>query len=129
MVLEAVLRAGKVLALPRFCAATGDYEPVRVTDLGRDLAPGRYGLSEPLPDLPAAVPTADWLWLVPGVAFDRRGNRLGRGKGFYDRLLEKYEGIGVGVFYRRQFYEGVLPSAAHDRRLALAVTEIQTIKF
>lgn len=129
MVLESVLKCGKVLALPRFNAACGEYEPVRVENPVGDLVTGRYGLAEPEPGLPAVRPAADWLWLIPGVAFDRRGNRLGRGKGFYDRLLAEYEGIGVGVFYRRQFYDGELPSGAHDRKLALAVTEIETIKF
>ncbi len=128
-VLESALKSGKVLALPRFVAARGEYEPVRVANPDRDLAAGRYGLMEPGPGLPAVRPEADWLWLIPGVAFDRRGNRLGRGKGFYDRLLAEYRGIGVGVFYRRQFYDGELPCGGHDRKLALAVTEIETIKF
>ena len=119
----------KTLALPRFEAAAGVYQPVEVTDLGTDLVTGKYGLMEPRAELPAAAPDADWIWLIPGVAFDAAGTRLGRGKGYYDRLLAVYGGVKIGVFYRMQFFAGRLPCAAHDRKLDLAVTEIETVKF
>jgi 5-formyltetrahydrofolate cyclo-ligase len=59
----------------------------RVTDPGADLSPGVLGIPEPRPNLPEIAPTTvDWA-LVPGLAFDERGFRLGRGAGYYDRLL------------------------------------------
>ena len=123
-----VLAAGKVLALPRFVPATGVYEAARVLDLARDLVPGKYGLAEPRGEMERVVPGPDWLWLVPGVAFDEFGARLGRGGGFYDRLLTG-AGWKIGVFRQMQFHAGALPCEAHDCKLDMAVTEIQTYSF
>ena len=75
------------------------------------------------------TPEQDWLWLVPGVAFDGFGTRLGRGGGFYDRLLAAGFGHIIGVFRQVQFHAGQLPCEAHDRKLDSAVTEIQTYSF
>ncbi len=59
----------------------------RVADPAAELSPGVLGIPEPRPDLPEVTPAAvDWA-LVPGLAFDERGFRLGRGAGYYDRLL------------------------------------------
>ena len=84
--LRRVLEDGKILLLPR--VERGGLKLYEVRDLVRDLASGTWGIREPLPDrCPAAnLGTADFA-LVPGLAFDRRGWRLGYGGGFYDRLL------------------------------------------
>jgi 5-formyltetrahydrofolate cyclo-ligase len=59
----------------------------RISDPASELIPGVLGIPEPRPDLPEVAPaTIDWA-LVPGLAFDERGFRLGRGAGYYDRLL------------------------------------------
>jgi 5-formyltetrahydrofolate cyclo-ligase len=59
----------------------------RIADPGSDLVPGILGIPEPKPGLPEEDPsTVDWV-LVPGLAFDERGFRLGRGGGYYDRLI------------------------------------------
>ncbi len=128
-VCESALAAGKIAALPRFVPDSGVYELARITDWERDLAPGRYGLLEPARSLPAVSGARDWVWLIPGVAFDAHGTRLGRGKGFYDRLLNGHPGIRIGVFYQCQFSDRALPKAEHDGRLAWAVTEIKIYKF
>lgn len=59
--------------------------------------------------------------VVPGVAFDRKGNRVGRGKGFYDRLLQDYDGVKVGVGYPFQLFEEV-PADSHDVRMDMVIT-------
>jgi 5-formyltetrahydrofolate cyclo-ligase len=68
--------------------------------------------------------------LVPGVAFDRQGNRLGYGKGFYDRVLCGAGGssISVGVCFELQLVES-LPVEDHDQCLDLLVTEEREYSF
>lgn len=60
--------------------------------------------------------------VVPGIAFDRKGQRLGRGKGFYDRLLKSAKAMKIGVGYDFQLIEE-LPSEAHDVPMDMVITE------
>jgi 5-formyltetrahydrofolate cyclo-ligase len=88
-----------------------------------DLVPGRYGVPAP-PEAFRAEPLAsDALVLVPGVAFDEQGHRLGRGGGYYDRVLSGAGGATpVGVAFDCQIVEEV-PVEPHDRRVAGLLTE------
>ena len=61
------------------------------------------------------------LIIVPGVAFDRQGNRLGRGKGYYDRLLSRTHATCIGVCYKCQLVEQI-PAEAHDRTMHYVAT-------
>ena len=128
-VLENALIVGKKIALVRYDRAKKSYEPVEINSFQEDLEPAKFGLLEPKAGLPQAVLSEKSLWLVPAVAFDKTGTRLGRGGGFYDRMLSEYPGSKVGVFYQCQYSEEVLPSAEHDQKLALAVTEDKVYKF
>jgi len=100
----------------------------RIAALG-ELVPVSFGLLEPPPALAmevdrVAVPSRVDLMLVPGVAFDRHGGRLGHGRGFYDRLLGE-AGTGplrVGLSFECQLVERV-PMAAGDEPMDLIVTE------
>jgi 5-formyltetrahydrofolate cyclo-ligase len=86
--LRAVLAEGRALLLPRVDRAARRLVLHRVTDLEADLAPGTWGILEPIPArCPVVLPPAADVVLVPGVAFDRSGGRLGYGGGYYDRLL------------------------------------------
>ncbi|MBD5290875.1 MAG: 5-formyltetrahydrofolate cyclo-ligase [Bacteroides sp.] len=60
--------------------------------------------------------------VVPAVAYDRLGNRLGRGKGYYDRLLADTRATKVGVAYDFQLFD-VIPSEPHDVRMDLVITQ------
>jgi 5-formyltetrahydrofolate cyclo-ligase len=64
---------------------------------------------------------------VPGVAFDRNGNRIGRGKGYYDRLLEQTRAITVGVGYGFQLIEDI-PAEPHDIAVDYVITEHGVIR-
>lgn len=64
--------------------------------------------------------------VVPGVAYDRNGNRLGRGKGFYDRLLENYKGYKIGVGYPFQVLES-LPVDEHDVKMDMVISSDECI--
>jgi 5-formyltetrahydrofolate cyclo-ligase len=75
---------------------------------------GTYGIREPDPTRVPAVPLpADTLILVPGIGFTRTGQRLGQGKGYYDRLLATHQGPTIGIGFSCQLCDH-LPSEAHD---------------
>jgi len=117
--LHRVLADGKGLLLPR-CEEGEAMQAVRVEDL-RSLAPGRFGIREPSHLLPAADPQSIDLVLAPGLAFDRAGARLGRGRGFFDRFLLHFHGIVAGVAYLEQILPQ-LPAEIQDVRMAYLVT-------
>ena len=119
--LEEVLDRGKLAALPRFAPSSKGYEACQVQELPRDVAPGRFGIREPAERCSAVSLARIDLVLVPGVAFDHRGNRLGRGKGYYDRLLSGFRGITCGVGFDEQIVDSV-PVEEHDFRLNYVLT-------
>ena len=119
--LDEALASGKLLALPRFNATTNAYEPVQVRDLARDLVTGPFGVREPTADCPLVTMNRLDLALVPGLAFDARGDRLGRGKGHYDRLLAGFPGRTVGVTFDFQVVAQV-PVEPNDIVLDAVVT-------
>lgn len=124
--LRAVLAEGRTLLLPRVDRGARRLVLHRVVDLTRDLAPGTWGIPEPLPGrCPAlAVPAADVV-LVPGVAFDRTGGRLGYGGGYYDRLLAAWPGPRpplIAPAFELQLVDAV-PLGPGDHRVDRVVTE------
>lgn len=123
-VLEAALTQGKVLLLPR-CEAGGAMTARRIRALP-ELETGAYGIREPGPGSEVWSPEKLELILVPGVAFDRRGGRLGRGKGYYDRFLPKTNAVKVGVCFGERLLAR-LPLEPHDHRMDAVVTEREMI--
>ena len=124
-------RANKKVFLPRYTASSeAAYEMVEINDLSLDLVPGKYGLMEPGQQLPAADAGQinEMLWLVPGVAFDNTGARLGRGKGIYDRLLASSSGLSIGIFYQCQEADKI-PAGEHDQSLDMIITEKMIINL
>jgi 5-formyltetrahydrofolate cyclo-ligase len=103
---------------------------VEIKDMRNGLVPGKYGIMEPAQSLKAAPEDVldTLLWLVPGVAFDLKGSRLGRGKSVYDRLLSKSSGIRIGIFYQCQ-ENTLVPAEAHDCPLDMIVTEAGVSRF
>jgi 5-formyltetrahydrofolate cyclo-ligase len=110
--LEEALAAGKSLALPRFDPARGGYEAFAVSALEK-LHPGHFGIPEPGPSSPRIELNALDFFLVPGVAYDRNGRRLGHGKGYFDRLLAQVPGHKCGVAFEWQVVAQV-PVEPHD---------------
>jgi 5-formyltetrahydrofolate cyclo-ligase len=114
--------AGKACAYPQVAGMR--MHLLRVRSLA-DLQPTRWGLREPPVEGSAKIPLAEVdLLLVPGLAFDENGGRLGRGGGFYDRLLagrgEKTFVLGVAFGFQMA---AELPLAAHDVRMDAVVTD------
>jgi 5-formyltetrahydrofolate cyclo-ligase len=82
-----------------------------------------YGMLEPDPDCPEISSEAIQLALVPGLAFDGDGWRLGYGGGFYDRFLSGFKGISAGITYQALFLTQV-PHDQHDIPMHFVITEI-----
>lgn len=107
------------LVLPRVRAEVLVLHEVRQLDL---LRRGPLGICEPAPELPEVPPAAIDVVLVPGLAFGRDGTRLGRGGGYFDRLLPTMRARRVGVCFARQLFDTV-PSEPHDATVEAIVTE------
>ena len=85
--LRRAIDLGKRLALPSVHRPSRTLRLFAVADVDRDLGPGHKGIPEPVATRPEVEPSSvDWV-LVPGLGFDERGHRLGRGAGHYDKLL------------------------------------------
>jgi 5-formyltetrahydrofolate cyclo-ligase len=105
--LNEALAGNKTVALPSFVPGTMAYTIRRIQDPTRDLVLGKYGIREPAHVSPEMELNPLDLVLVPGVAFDARGGRLGRGRGFYDRLLAAVHGTKCGVAFDEQLVNAV----------------------
>jgi 5-formyltetrahydrofolate cyclo-ligase len=111
--LALALQSGKAVCLPKFEPGSQRYQAHLVKNLSTDLVPGKFSIREPAvhcPQLP--LNRLDFV-LVPGVAFDEYGRRLGRGKGFYDQILAAVRGKTCGVAFDEQIVEEV-PVAPRD---------------
>lgn len=128
--LRAVLAHGKTLALPKVGREARALEVFRVSDPGRELRPGVWGIREPDPAACAPVPLGALdLVVVPGVVFDVRGGRIGYGAGYYDRLLRGLaEDVAlVAAAFEVQIVDEV-PMEPHDRPIDRIVTERRVIE-
>jgi 5-formyltetrahydrofolate cyclo-ligase len=117
-VLEAVLQRGKTLVLPR-CEGDGTMTARKISDL-RQLRPGAFGILEPSLDTEVVPASEIDLILVPGLAFDPQGHRLGRGKGYYDRFLPELRGKAMGIC---SYLVPRVPVEPHDCKMDAVVTE------
>lgn len=120
-IIEGALGQGKRVVLPRVV----DQESSRlvwheISSLA-ELESGAYGVREPRADLPVVEVNELGLLLVPGVVFDGEGNRIGFGKGFYDRVLASYHGYTVTLIFACQLVEKV-PVEAWDERVGKVIS-------
>lgn len=127
---RAALKAGKVLCLPRVdwgAGPGGGMSAVRVRDIDSGLVVERMGVREPAAG-GEVVPSADLdLILVPGLAFDEHGRRLGRGGGHYDRFLAGLSSARAGVAFEVQLAPEV-PAGPGDECVDAVVTERRIIQ-
>jgi 5-formyltetrahydrofolate cyclo-ligase len=115
------LAGGRILALPRFDPVAGSYQAARVTDPATQLVRGRYGVLEPQPECPLLLLKELDFALVPGIGFSLNGRRLGRGKGYFDRMLCEVRGWKCGVAFDWQVAVEI-PSEQHDIHVNSIVT-------
>ena len=127
--IESAVRSGKRVMLPR---VEGPELALYYIGSTAELVMSRMGIPEPAGQkkTAAGISEADVV-IVPGVAFDLSGGRLGYGKGYYDKLLarrEKAKRIPLAALaYEAQIYEGTLPLMPHDVRMDFVITEKRTV--
>ncbi len=119
--IQECLAAGRQVALLRYVPDGDLYVPCHVRNLERDLQVGQYGIPEPGPHCPIFDLMRLDLALVPGIGFSLNGGRLGRGKGYYDRLLAEVPALKCGVAFDRQIVDE-FPLEPHDIRLNCILT-------
>jgi 5,10-methenyltetrahydrofolate synthetase len=127
-ILNNALASGRRVFYPR-TGADGVGEFIAVSS-SAELCAGRHGIREPSGTKRLSKEDCSGLTVfVPGIAFDRRGNRLGRGKGWYDRTLAglEHQATVVGLAYDFQLVEEV-PTDTWDRRVHYIVTENRVIE-
>lgn len=117
------LAAGKTVAVPKVDTRRKVMDACVLRDLDRDLAPGVFGILEPV-SAEVIEPGAIDFILVPARAFDRHGNRLGRGGGYYDRYMSHpaFRALRCGIAFAAQLLDA-LPHDEHDLPVHALVTE------
>ena len=119
---------GASLALP---CIVGRGHPLimRAWDFGAEMASGQWGIREPMADAPEVAPD---IVIVPLAAFDRAGQRIGYGAGYYDMTLHKLRAqkpvIAIGIAFASQ-ETARIPTTERDERLDLVLTEREVIDF
>lgn len=116
---EKALADGKKLFYPR-CYGDHDMDFYLASSL-EELGRGRFNILEPSGS-EAYSPLNGDLCIVPGLAYDKYGYRLGYGRGFYDRFLSSFGGVTVGLCYG-SFVEGSLPRGKYDVKVDVLLTE------
>jgi len=120
-----ILEDSKRLIIPYCIIGPNTLGIAEVKDVSKDIAVGQYGIHEPIKDIRNNFLKSDIeLILCPGVAFDKYGGRLGRGKGFYDRFLEELKNHSCiwGLAFKEQVVDEPLPFAYHDITMDDVVT-------
>lgn len=124
----AALRQGKRVSVPRTDSSTGNLTPIGVDSIDADAMPSdAMGVRTPASG-PEVAPESLDLVVVPGVAFDREGHRLGRGAGYYDRFLSRLSPhtATAGICFDEQLVDAV-PYGEHDRTVDCVITPSLTI--
>ena len=122
------LSQGKRVSVPRADAETGTLTPIGVESVDADAMPAdAMGVRTPACG-PEVAPESLDLVVVPGVAFDRSGRRLGRGAGYYDRFLSRLSPhtATAGICFDEQLVDAV-PHGEHDRIVDCVITPSKTV--
>lgn len=120
-IINKVLEDKKILTLPRCVDKNGSMNFYIVNSLN-DLSTGMFGIKEPDCNCKLLDVFDNSICLVPALSFDKKGYRLGYGKGYYDRFLENYNGISVGLCYNDLISEE-LPINEYDKNTDVVITE------
>ncbi len=116
---------GRRAAVPVTDVQSGTLTLAEITE---SMKKGAYGIPEPTEIIPVSIEETEII-LVPGLAFDKTGARMGFGKGYYDKLLQTAKATKIGLCYDFQLLEKI-PSEPHDVPMDVIITEkrVQRIK-
>ena len=120
---------GKMVILPTFNAETGAATLMKVDNIDTDLVPGPRGTLEPDPETCKVVPIECIdIAIIPGIAFDEKGSRLGTGEGYYDRLIPDLPVTTrkVALTLEAQMAPQV-PMESHDKHVDIIITDERII--
>lgn len=122
---EQALKEGKRVAFP-ISNPDGFILKFAFVESLDELVPGTYSIPEPPRNADKYINNSDTLCIVPGLAFDRFGKRIGYGKGYYDRFLENFSGISLGLCYA-DFLTDKLPAEDTDISLDIIISDKEEI--
>lgn len=121
--IDTALKRNIPVAVPRCVNNTYTLEHYIIESRSR-LVSGCFGIMEPDPILcTKSMPPHEGVCIVPGLAFDAAGIRMGWGKGYYDRFLEHFNGLKIGLCYENCFYNERLPHDKYDAVMDIIITE------
>lgn len=128
-ILKRCLQSNKIVVLPALDPARHRMKLLKVDNLGKDLIPGPAGIPQPDPTRCKLVPIdrVD-IAILPGIAFDEKGGRVGTGEGYYDRLIPRLPATTrkVALSLEAQILPQV-PMESHDRHVDIIITENRVI--
>ena len=124
-IIEHALAVGKTVMLPVSDRQTYAMRFYPIDGISQ-LVPGAYGIPEPLSRAEIPVPDALTMCIVPAVAFDRSGYRIGYGKGYYDRFLKDFGGVKIGLCYDECLTDK-LPRGKYDTAADAVVTQTKLV--
>ncbi len=117
---------GKIVSLPKVIGE--ELKFYKINSINSELIKSKFGVYEPIDDANNYINPQDIdLIIVPGVAFDKFKNRLGFGKGFYDRFLEKTKAKSIAVAFEEQVVKGKIPTEENDIKIDEIITDKSTI--
>jgi 5-formyltetrahydrofolate cyclo-ligase len=127
-IIKNILADKKEVLLPRINTETKIIEFCPISKPDEELRPGKYGILEPLSEIKAVETTHTNLILVPGRVFGIQGQRIGRGKGYYDKFLEKTNQVTrIGIAFESQVITAHIPQFEHDQKMDFILTEKRLI--
>lgn len=121
---ESPLFRESFFAYPRILSRADGRMEFAVAHHESDWVRSPYGFPEPRAEIPLVKPAEIALFIVPGIAFGERGERMGRGAGFYDRYLKRAPGaFRVGIGYDFQIFRQSIPESPWDERMDWVIGE------
>lgn len=121
--IDYALHRGMTVIVPKCVKEDVRLEQYAITS-GDDLEKGFFGIEEPITGKCRQIKAPhEGICIVPGLAFDENGIRMGYGKGYYDRFLASFRGIRIGLCYECCIYSGTLPHDEYDAQMDLVISE------